>query len=254
MFLERLRPAAAHAFLGRRAVGLSRAGQPMQWQALPMAADPIATLLQLAVQSQPRPRNLHLWLSGAFARPFVAGPLAGMRRWHEAQTVLAAMAPDATGLEGPCAVWTAGPVHREAAVVVAMPQALLDELSRQAKAQALRLRSVRPWWSAAFNAGLAQAPTARLLVLDDGEALTSLQGEGEAHNLTTSEAATQWPAPDEQQRAGWLARLMAGRNLAPPHTCTVRIGAGHPPPWQGLADVPFGAALQAGQTTEAQAA
>jgi len=241
MFLDRLRPAAAHAFLGRTTVALAPAGQPVQWQPLPAAADPVATLLQQATHAQPRARSLNLWLSGAFARPFVAGPLAGVRHWHEVQTVLAAMAPEATGLAGPCAVWIAGPVHREAGLVVAVPLALLDDLQRQAKAQALRLRSVRPWWSAAFNAGLAQAPAAQLLVLDDGEALTSLQGLGG----TSTHAATQWPAPDAGQRTGWLARLMAGRNLTPQHTGTVRIGSDHQPLWHPLNAVPFGAALQA---------
>ena len=128
-----------------------------------------------------------------------------------------------------------------ASLVVAVPQALLDSLHQQAKAHALRLRSVRPWWSAAFNAGLAQVPAAQLRVLDDGEALTSLQSQGGV----STHAATQWPAPDAGQRTGWLARLMAGRNLAPQHTGTVRIGAAHPPPWQPLAGVPFDAALQA---------
>jgi hypothetical protein len=244
MFLDRFRPGTTHAFLGRTAIAVARPGHPVQWQPLTPAADPVAALFQQAAQAQPRPRSLALWLSGAFARPFIAGPLAGMRRWHEAHTVLAAMAPDATGLAGPCAVWSAGPVHREASLVVAVPQALLDDLHRQARTQALRLRSVRPWWSAAFNAGLAQVPAAQLLVLDDGEALTSLQGHGGNGSL----AATQWPAPDERQRTGWLARLMAGRNVAPQHTCVVRIGAMQPPSWQplgGVPHVPFGAAWQA---------
>lgn len=241
MFLDRFRPTATHAFLGRRAVALAQAGHPAQWQTLPTAADPIATLLHQAAQSQPRPRTLHLWLSGAYARPFVAGPLAGLRHWHEAQTVLAAMAPDATGLEGPCAVWAAGPVHREPNVVVAVPLALLHGLHQQAKAQSLRLRSVRPWWSAAFNASLVAAPEAQLWVLDDGEALTSLQGQGG----TCRHAATQWPAPDAAQRTGWMARLMAGRNLGVQHTASVCLGAAHGPHWQPLAGVPFGAALQA---------
>lgn len=241
MFLDRLRPAPTHAFLGRRAVALAQAGHPAQWHTLPTAADPIAMLLQQAVQLQPRPRSLHLWLCGAYARPFVAGPLAGLRHWREAQTVLAAMAPDATGLEGPCAVWTAGPVHREASVVVAVPLALLHSLRDQAKAQSLPLRSMRPWWSAAFNASLAAAPEAQLHVLDDGEALTSLQGQGG----TCSHAATQWPAPEAAQRTGWMARLMAGRNLGVQHTATVCIGAAHGPHSQPLAGVPFGAALQA---------
>lgn len=241
MFLDRFRAPATHAFLGRTAIALAQPGQPVQWQPLTNAADPVAALLQQTVQAQPRPRSLALWLSGAFTRPFIAGPLAGVRRWHEVQTVLAAMAPEATGLAGPCAVWTAGPVHREASLVVAVPQALLDDLQRQARAQALRLRSVRPWWTAALNAGLAQAPTAQLLVLDDGEALTSLQG----HGSTSGHAATQWPAPDERQRTGWLARLMAGRNLAPQHTCIVRIGPVQRPPWQPLAGVPLEAAWQA---------
>lgn len=241
MFLDRLRSPSTHAFLGRKATAVAPPGQPVQWQPLTPAADPVAALLQQAAQAQPKPRSLALWLSGAYARPFIAGPLAGMRRWHEAQTVLAAMAPEATGLAGPCAVWIAGPVHRDASLVVAVPQALLDDLHRQARAQALRLRSVRPWWSVACNAGLAQAATAQLLVLDDGEALTSLQGQGGA----SRHAATQWPAPDERQRTGWLARLMAGRNLAPQHTCLVRLGAVQAPPWQPLAGVPLGAAWQA---------
>lgn len=250
MFLDRFRPGTTHAFLGRTAIAIASPGQPGQWQPLAAAADPVAALFQQAAQARPGPSSLALWLSGAFARPFIAGPVAGMRRWQEAQTVLAAMAPEATGLTGPCAVWVAGPVHREASLVVAVPRALLDDLHRQARTQALRLRLVRPWWSAAFNAGAAQAPAAQLLVLDDGEALTSLQG----HGGTGSHAATQWPAPDERQRTGWLARLMAGRNLAPQHTCIVRIGAVQRPSWQPLAGVPLEAAWQAADAPDEAAA
>ena len=87
----------------------------------------------------------------------------------------------------------------------------------------------------------AKVEHAAVQLLDDGEALTSLHGQGG----TGGHAATQWPAPDERQRTGWLARLMAGRNLVPQHTCLVRIGAVQQPSWQPLEGVPLGAAWQA---------
>jgi hypothetical protein len=232
--------APTQAYLGHSRYALGTSPAAGAWQPVPASEDPMVSLMQQAGQQPPPQRNLNLWLSGALARPFIAGPLIGLRRWQEVQTILAAMAPEATGLTGPCAVWVAGPVHREACLVVAVPQPLLDDLHRQARVHALRLRSVRPWWSAAFNAARAQMPAAPLWVLDDGEALTCVPSHARAGAYT----GTQWPAPDADQRAGWLARLMAGRGLAPAHTGLVRLGPRHASPWQFLPEVPLGAAWQ----------
>jgi hypothetical protein len=239
------RPAAADVFLGTSSIAVAAPGQPPRWQPLPAGADPVATLLQHAKEAQPP--TLNVWLSAAFVRPFMAGPLAGLRRWSEAQAVLAAMADEATGLQGPCTVWAAGPVHRSAGLAVAVPAALLDHLHQQAQAQGLRVVSVRPWWSAAFNAALLHAPQTRLVVVDDGEALTSLQapGSADAAGSAVAAASTQWPAPDAQQRAGWLARQTAAHNLSPQEVCVVQMARVHAAGelQQELPAVPLGAAV-----------
>src|SRR5688500_3527851 len=45
-----------------------------------------------------------IWLSGALARPFLCGPVEGLKRWAEVEAFATAMAPDLTGLAGPCVV------------------------------------------------------------------------------------------------------------------------------------------------------
>jgi hypothetical protein len=241
------RPVAQDVFLGTSAVAVAPSGQPPRWQPLPAGADPVATLLQHAKEAQLP--TLNVWLSAAFARPFMAGPLAGLRRWSEVQAVLAAMADEATGLQGPCTVWAAGPVHRHAGLAVAVPAALLDHLHQQAQAQGLRVQSVRPWWSVAFNAALLHAPQARLVVVDDGEALTSLQAlpDPDATGSAVSAASTHWPAPDAQQRAGWLARQTAAHNLSSQEVCVVQMARvqAADDAQQELPAVPLGAAVRA---------
>lgn len=241
------RPAALDIFLGTSSVAVAPPAQPPRWHPLPAGADPVATLLQHAREAQLP--TLNVWLSAAFARPFMAGPLAGLRRWSEVQAVLAATADEATGLQGPCTVWAAGPVHRHAGLAVAVPAALLDHLHQQAQAQGLRVQSVRPWWSAAFNAALLHAPQARLVVVDDGEALTSLQAAAgaEAAASPVAAASTQWPAPDAQQRAGWLARQTAAHNLSPQEVCVVQMARLHAAgdAQHELPAVPLGAAVRA---------
>jgi hypothetical protein len=247
--LKRLISPIAHldAFLGAATLALVPPGEPPQWHDLPAGRDPVDTLLQLMrPMMQGRRVALRVWLSGALARPFMAGPLTGLRRWREAQAVLEATAADATGLQGPCAVWVAAPVHRRTGLAVAVPQALLQALQQQAAAQRLAVRTLRPWWSAAFNAAAAHLPQARLVVVDDGESLTHLLAAGAADPDVT-QAGTQWPAPDNDQRAGWLARQTAAHNLGPQELAVAEVARVHAPGElrHDLMGVPLGAALRA---------
>jgi hypothetical protein len=229
------RAPAGDVFLGMAARGPGATGRhalpPHQPGSSP--GDAVAALLEHTRATSHA--VLDVWLSGAWARPFVCGPLPGVRRWREAQAVAAALAPEATGLSGPCEVWLGGPVHRSACVAVAVPAALLDALRQQLPQQGRVLGRVRPWWSAAANAVFAQHEGARLVVVDDGEAFTSLCGDAAA----VRQAATQWPAPEAMHRAGWLARHLAARQVPAPAAWVVELAPGSP--LDALPGVPLGA-------------
>ena len=153
-------------------------------------------------------RRVRLWLSGALARPFMFGPVAGLRRWAEANDVAASMASDATGLIGPCAIWLDDWRPDAPCLAVAMNRSLLDAIETSAAEHGLRIASIRPWWTAVLGAALQTPEAPRCLTIEDSDALVLLSGS----ELMFGTAVAYAPRPDAQQTEALLARglLAAG--------------------------------------------
>lgn len=150
-----------------------------------------------------------VWLSGALARPFMIGPVGGLKSWAEAQAFAHATAPTACGLIKPAPPALSGWPQARPVLAIATEQQLLDELNRIASACQVRLAAVRPWWALACNLVCRQAGDAAGLIVREDDALTVLAA---ADSRWT---AASWcaPEPDEAATRALELRLMVACGL-----------------------------------------
>ncbi len=156
-----------------------------------------------------------LWLSGGLARPFLCGPLAGLTSWREAETFAAAVAPEATGLDGPCRVQLEDWPGDALALGTALDATLAEAIDAVANSSRIAWRSIRPRWAAALDDMLAQRPSAALVAVAEEDALTLLCSP------TTSVASpgglelasTYAPAPDPAQATTLWHRVMLSHDV-----------------------------------------
>jgi hypothetical protein len=167
---------------------------------------------------------VRVWLSGAWASPFVVPSVAGLRRWHEAEQVAAAAAAEATGLAGNLKValedW---PGERPGLAVAAVADVVRD-VEQTVIECGWVLHSIRPWFCRAL-ALQPTAPTASLVAIEDGDALTVL-GEAAGHMTL---ARTYAPRPEPDARAALLTRLALAESAASGEWLVI--------PWQPEADL-----------------
>jgi hypothetical protein len=156
-----------------------------------------------------RRQPLRVWLSGALARPFLFGPMTGLRGWRESQAAAAALASSATGLIGPCAAELESDPAVGAVLATAVEQSVLDALHTRAQTNRLRVVSIRPMWTRAIESA-SRGHEQQLLCCRDADALTVLAFRTE----TVVFAATYSPAPDEAESARLLRRLRASLGFA----------------------------------------
>lgn len=171
-------------------------------------ADGARRALSQAAAVEGRPK-IQVWLSGALARPFVIQPVAGLRRWPEAHALAEATGPAATGLDTPCAVVLERFPYPDASIATAMERQLCDVLA--VGAAGVRPASVRPWWTRALACSCKRLPHARLLLVEEPDALTVFAGQngGFAH------ASTYAPPPDIHSLGQILARLRLTLGVEP---------------------------------------
>lgn len=156
-----------------------------------------------------------LWLSGGLARPFLCGPLAGLSSWREAETFAAAIAPEATGLAGPCRVQLEDWPGDASAIGTALDATLAEVIDAVANSCRIDWRSVRPRWAAALDDLLTQRPSTALVAVAEEDAFTLLCGS------TTSIvspgglelASTYAPAPEPAQATALWHRVMLSHDL-----------------------------------------
>ncbi|HEX6705215.1 MAG TPA: hypothetical protein VF169_10680 [Albitalea sp.] len=175
---------------------------------------------------------VRVWLSSALARPFLCGPLAGLRRWREVVALAEAAATEGTGLPGPCQVMIEEWPHPQPALAVAVQAQTLDAIESAARRHSLRVQSLRPWWAAALDHALSRGPDARLLAVSDGDGMTVLGGR---ERFDTANGYV--PAPSAEQADKVLARLALTAGLQPADVVRVRLSR-TAAPHDGL---PFGA-------------
>lgn len=152
---------------------------------------------------------LSVWLSGALARPFVFGPVQGLRGWHETHQAAATLATQLCGIDGPCRVVLEGDPSAHTVLGTAVQEATLDALYRAAATLRVRLRSIRPAWAEAMTS-TALASTS-LLACRDADSLTLLGLHANHYDL----ASTYAPRPSAAETGSLLRRLQLARDLAP---------------------------------------
>jgi hypothetical protein len=173
---------------------------------------------------------LHVWLSGAIARPFLFGAVTGLEGWREAHDAAAVVAPAACGLQGPCVAYLEAEPSASAVLATAVDQSVVDGLHTAARSRGLRVASMQPAWARVIAAHGRGASADILLCCHERDSITVLASR--AGRLVF--AATYCPAPalDEQERL--LSRLQASLGFAVEHTARARVtaanGRGTSPP------------------------
>lgn len=170
--------------------------------------------LQTHAEAARRGRKLHrgsklrVWLSGGSARPFLVGPVAGLRRWHEAMALASATAPDATGLTEPCRVVLEDWPGEQAVLATAVPVATLEHIRHQIRQAGLAIQSIRPWWCRPLEQLSAQSAY-DAIVIEDSDALTMLREQAGRFVLARSYA----PRPPADQLEPIVARTVLSEGI-----------------------------------------
>lgn len=206
---------AARVYLGQHTAGvvdpLAQSPNAGVW----LTGSSFADCLQRAVDSLAaarwRKRKVRVLLSGALARPFMMSPIAGLKSWRDAAQVAASLAPDATGLAGPCEVWLGDWMPDRASLAVAIDAQVRQSIESTARGAGVRLTSVEPWWATTLRQASQQSPSTRFLAAQDTDSLTVLTHEGEAF----SSAASYAPSPQPEQIDALFARLLSASAIAP---------------------------------------
>jgi len=205
----------AQVYLGRQTAGvvdpLATASAGTVWMAGDSVEDCWRRAIESLVPKKWRKRRIDLVLSGALARPFMMAPVAGLRSWREAEQVAASLAPDATGLMGPCEVWLGDWSPNRPSLVVAIDIGVRQLIEATARELGVRLAGLRPWWATALRQASQQTPATRLLAAEDTDALTVLTGENEGFGSATTYA----PCPHPDQIGALFARLGLASGVEP---------------------------------------
>jgi hypothetical protein len=180
-------------------------------------------------------RALSVWLSGALARPFLFGPVRGLRSWNETNEAAESVAREAFGIDGPWHVVLENDPSSHCVLGTAVLQATIDEIYRTATALRLDVRSTRPAWAEAIDAMPAAMAGATLLSFRDADSLTLLGMRRDEFDL----ASTYMPCPGADEIESLLRRLHLSRDLAPQamHNASINTAANGAPTfaWSALA-------------------
>jgi hypothetical protein len=200
-------------YLGSRSVAFVDAQGAPRWHETQGVLQGLE-LLEAAVREKlVRPR-CRLWLSGALARPFMLEPVTGLRNRVEVHQAAEGVAPEATGLEGPCEVWIEDAFPRRKAIAVAIERSTLELIDTAVRRKSgLRVVSIKPWWQLGLNRLLGDETgrNARVLLVEEPEALTLVAGEAGVFQ----EAATCWPVPEVGQARAWVRRNLLDLRFQP---------------------------------------
>jgi hypothetical protein len=194
-------------YLGTAEAGLERGGSRLHWQthaSLEVALDAVFKQAEIERPARwGRKAAVRVWLSGALARPFLCGPISGLNRWRDVETVAQSMATDVTGIAPPCIVQVEEWPSPQAAMAVAIGEQTAQVIETAARAHGIRVKSLRPWWAAALNRALTIDAQARLVAVADGDAMTLLGGQAGRFDTATGYV----PAPSQEQAQQLLARM-----------------------------------------------
>lgn len=207
-------------FLGARRSALARRGEAPVWHAHDDAA---SWLFSLQRQLRPHrwlPRgSLTVWLSSAFARPFVLPGSTGARSHAELETLACRVGATSTGLHAACTAWIELVSGDRERLGVVMPTDLRRTIAGTASGARLRLQSIRPWWASAQNSLCEKSPALRMASVrdDDGHVLLSSKGD------RWLGAHCQVPAPGDAEIDAMVTRLRFSTETLPDSCGAVRL-------------------------------
>jgi hypothetical protein len=164
---------------------------------------------------------VRIWLSGGLARPFLVGPIAGLRRWHEAMALASAAASEATGLTESCRTVLEGWPGDRAALAIAAPTPLLERIDQETRRLRLSVQSIRPWWCRLVESASSPAAAGETLAIEDSDALTILREHAGQFVL----ARTYSPRPAADQVASIVVRTALAEGV---EESEIRVLNGHP--------------------------
>jgi hypothetical protein len=146
--------------------------------------------------------RVRYWLSSSLCRPFIMGPVAGLKSWKEARALADGLAPAETGLAGDCATRLEGWPGSNTVVALAVDMITLDRLREAASACALAVKSVRPWWACAVRATREGTDSRELLWCEDTDGCIALGSRDGVYEM-----ALAFKTADRAERDGVQARL-----------------------------------------------
>lgn len=180
---------------------------------------------------------VQVWVSGGLCRPFLLGPVAGLKGADEVRSFAQSQVADATGWDQPCEVRFEGDVTKGVVLATAMPTAVHARIEAVMAGAQLRLVSLRPWWAGALNQALQQQADLKMVVIDEPESLALLAGQGDDWDLADVFA----PRPSADEAIRTVHRLSAGGSVQPEQSAWLRLGAGSAGAlWPAAEPVQFG--------------
>jgi hypothetical protein len=148
-------------------------------------------------------RALSVWLSGALARPFMFGPVKGLRGWVEARLAAESYAQQVFGAKGPYQVVLEGDPSARGVLASAVAAPTIDSIYRAASTLSVRIKSIRPAWAGAFDSRHSQISGSTVFACRDADSFTALSFVGGQ----CESALTHAPPPETNEREMVLRRL-----------------------------------------------
>ena len=200
-------------YLGTRALAVCEGGVPVLASDVEGFDAALSELVGwLNADVAPSRWRLRLWLSGGLCRPFIVPAVQGVANDAEVQAVAAAMAPQLTGLAGPCAVFVERRTAKAPVIATAIQEDRLGKI-RDLVASSSRkpkLLSIKPWWAEVLRHGLVREPGLTALGVQDCDSMTVLIGhEADGFDIAT----TYSPVTDQGTAQQVLTRALLSSDV-----------------------------------------
>ncbi len=199
-------------YLGTRGVAVCDGKAPAfvaDVQGVAAAFDRLANALRDAPPSR---RGLRFWLSGGLCRPFSMPDVPGASTDADRQSVAAAMAPQMTGLIGPCTVFLERNAMVKSSLGVAVQTELIAKIHESIMSLPARFSviSIKPWWAEVLRFSVKRAPDLAALGVQDCDSITVLVGRTpDGFDI----ASTYSPVVDQHTAKSVLARAMLSADV-----------------------------------------
>jgi len=184
-------------------------------------------------------RRLRLWLSGGLCRPFIVPSVQGVKDDAEVRAVASAMAPQLTGLVGPCTVFVESRTAKAPVMAIAVQEDRIQKIHdlMASSTRKPKLLSIRPWWAEVLRHSLLREPTLAALGVQDCDSMTVLVGR-EADGFDS--ATTYSPVIDQGTAQSVLMRALLSSDVADNSELVGRLVVDRPREDDGLEGLALG--------------